>query len=177
MEGLMGNVLVNLKSEFATIRAGRASTTLIDKIYVEYYGTPTPVNQIASVNIPEPKMILIQPWDMKCLGDIEKAILKSDLNLTPNNDGKVIRLVLPDLTSERRQELAKMAKKKAEDAKISIRNIRRENNDTLKKMEKTGEISEDDLKRFQDDIQKITDRYIDETDKILAAKEKDIMEV
>ncbi len=173
----MSEVLVNLKSEFTAIRAGRASTALLDKIYVDYYGSPTPVNQVASVSVPEPKMILIQPWDLKMLGVIEKAILKSDLRLTPNNDGKVIRLILPELTAERRQELVKLSKKKAEEAKISIRNIRREYNDTLKKMEKNKEISEDDLKRSQEEIQKITDKYIEEIEKILANKEKDIMEV
>nr|WP_213974570.1 ribosome recycling factor [Tepidanaerobacter acetatoxydans] len=177
MENQMNEVLVNLKSEFTTIRAGRASAALLDKIYVDYYGSPTPVNQVASVSVPEPKMILIQPWDLKTLGVIEKAILKSDLGLTPNNDGKVIRLILPELTAERRQELVKLSKKKAEEAKVSIRNIRREYNDVLKKMEKNREISEDDLKRSQEEIQKITDKYIDEVEKILANKEKDIMEV
>ncbi|AEE91403.1 ribosome recycling factor [Tepidanaerobacter acetatoxydans Re1] len=177
MENQMNEVLVNLKSEFTTIRAGRASAALLDKIYVDYYGSPTPVNQVASVSVPEPKMILIQPWDLKMLGVIEKAILKSDLGLTPNNDGKVIRLILPELTAERRQELVKLSKKKAEEAKVSIRNIRREYNDVLKKMEKNREISEDDLKRSQEEIQKITDKYIDEVEKILANKEKDIMEV
>ena len=177
IEDRMNKVLANLKSEFATIRAGRASTALLDKVYVDYYGSPTPINQVASVSVPEPKMILIQPWDLKMLGVIEKTILKSDLHLTPNNDGKVIRLILPELTAERRQELVKLAKKKTEDAKVSIRNIRREFNDTLKKMEKNREISEDDSKRSQEEIQKITDKYIEETDKILASKEKDIMEV
>ncbi len=177
IEDRMNKVLANLKSEFATIRAGRASTALLDKVYVDYYGSPTPINQVASVSVPEPKMILIQPWDLKMLGVIEKTILKSDLHLTPNNDGKVIRLILPELTAERRQELVKLAKKKTEDTKVSIRNIRREYNDTLKKMEKNREISEDDSKRSQDEIQKITDKYIEETDRILASKEKDIMEV
>jgi len=177
IEDRMNNVLANLKSEFATIRAGRASTALLDKVYVDYYGSPTPINQVASVSVPEPRMILIQPWDLKMLGAIEKTILKSDLHLTPNNDGKVIRLILPELTAERRQELVKLAKKKTEEAKISIRNIRREYNDTLKKMEKNREISEDDSKRSQEEIQKITDKYTAESDKILANKEKDIMEV
>ncbi|NLZ53705.1 MAG: ribosome recycling factor [Thermoanaerobacteraceae bacterium] len=177
IEDRMNKVLANLKSEFATIRTGRASTALLDKVYVDYYGTPTPVNQVASVSVPEPKMILIQPWEVKMLQVIEKAILKSDLGLTPNNDGKVIRLILPELTSERRQELVRTAKKKTEDAKVSIRNIRREYNDILKKREKNKEISEDDLKRSQEEIQKITDKYIDEADRILANKEKDIMEV
>lgn len=173
----MSNVIENLKADFATIRAGRASATLLDKIYVDYYGTPTPINQVATVSVPEAKMILIQPWDTKILGAIEKAILKSDLGLNPNNDGKVIRLILPDLTAERRQELVKIVKKKAEESKVLIRNLRREYNDILKKQEKNKEISEDELKRAQDEIQKITDKYIDEVDKVLESKEKEIMEV
>ncbi len=176
-EERMKKVLANLKAEFGAIRAGRASAALLDKVFVDYYGVPTPVNQVASINVPDPKMIVIQPWDVKMLGAIEKAILKSDLRLTPNNDGKVIRLVLPELTSERRQELVKMAKKKAEDAKVFIRNIRREYNETLKKLEKNGEISEDERTRSQEDIQKLTDRYIEEIEKAMENKEKDIMEV
>ena len=135
------------------------------------------INQVASVSVPEPKMIMIQPWEIKMLGAIEKAILKSDLGLNPNNDGKVIRLIFPELTAERRQELVKVARKKAEDSKVSIRNIRREYNDILKKMEKNSEISEDEQKRSQDEIQKLTDKYIDELDKIVGSKEIDIMEV
>jgi ribosome recycling factor len=177
MEKRMDKVLAILKSDYATLRTGRASTALLDKIYVDYYGTPTPINQVASLSIPEPKMILIQPWEVKMLQTIEKAILKSELGITPNNDGKVIRLILPELTAERRQELAKFAKKKCEEAKVAIRNIRREYNDALKKMEKNKEISEDELKRSQEEIQKITDKFIDEADKILANKEKEIMEV
>lgn len=173
----MEKVVEKFKSELATIRAGRASTSLLDKLTVEYYGTPTPINQVASVSVPEPKMILIQPWDASVLGDIEKAILKSDLNLTPNNDGKVIRLILPELTSERRQELVKIVGKKAEEAKVSVRNIRRESNDTLKKMEKDGDISEDESKRHQDEVQKTTDKFINEIDMIQEKKEKDITEV
>ena len=176
-EERMKRVLSGLKSEFATIRTGRASTALLDKIYVDYYGTPTPINQVASLSVPEPKMIVIQPWDMKVLGAIEKAILKSDLGLTPNNDGKVIRLILPDLTAERRKELVKLSSKKAEEARVAVRNIRREFNDRLKKQEKNHEISEDDMKRAQEEIQKLTDKYIEEIDKALEQKEKDIMEV
>ncbi len=176
-EDKMKKVISGLKEEFATIRAGRASSALLDKVYVDYYGTPTPINQVASVSVPEPKMIMIQPWEIKMLGAIEKAILKSDLGLNPNNDGKVIRLIFPELTAERRQELVKVARKKAEDSKVSIRNIRREYNDILKKMEKNSEISEDEQKRSQDEIQKLTDKYIDELDKMLRSKEKDIMEV
>ncbi|WP_342782603.1 ribosome recycling factor [Thermosediminibacter litoriperuensis] len=173
----MKKVLGNLKSELAAIRAGRASTALLDKVFIDYYGVPTPVNQVATVSVPEPRMILIQPWDVKMLGAIEKAILKSDLGLTPTSDGKVIRLVLPELTSERRKELVKMAKKKAEDAKVLVRNIRRDANDLVKKMEKNGEISEDDSKRSQEEIQKLTDNYVEEIEKAFANKEKEIMEV
>lgn len=167
----------NLKSDLASIRAGRASTALLDNIYVEYYGTKTPINQVASLSVPEPKMILIQPWDANVINAIEKAILKSDLNLTPNSDGKVIRLILPELTSERRQELVKLARNKAEETRIAIRNIRRESNDTLKKMEKDGDISEDEHRRYEDNVQELTDKYIEEVDNILAKKEKDITEV
>ncbi|TYP54277.1 ribosome recycling factor [Thermosediminibacter litoriperuensis] len=176
-EERMKKVLGNLKSELAAIRAGRASTALLDKVFIDYYGVPTPVNQVATVSVPEPRMILIQPWDVKMLGAIEKAILKSDLGLTPTSDGKVIRLVLPELTSERRKELVKMAKKKAEDAKVLVRNIRRDANDLVKKMEKNGEISEDDSKRSQEEIQKLTDNYVEEIEKAFANKEKEIMEV
>ncbi|HHW02827.1 MAG TPA: ribosome recycling factor [Thermoanaerobacterales bacterium] len=177
VEEKMKKALGNLKADFAAIRAGRASSALLDKVFVDYYGTPTPVNQVASVSVPEPKMILIQPWDIKMIGAIEKAILKSDLRLTPNNDGKVIRLILPELTSERRQELVKMSRKKAEDAKVVVRNIRREYNEILKKMEKNHEISEDEQKRSQEEIQKLTDKYIEEIEKMFEHKEKDIMEV
>ncbi|MFO7152757.1 MAG: ribosome recycling factor [Bacillota bacterium] len=173
----MKKVLDNLKSDLTTIRAGRASAALLEKISVDYYGTLTPVNQLATISVPEPRMILIQPWDVKVISSIEKAILKSDLGLTPSSDGKVIRLVLPELTMERRKELVKMAKKKAEDAKVVIRNIRRDTNESIKKMEKNGEISQDDSKRWQEEIQKLTDNYIELIDKALANKEKDIMEV
>ncbi|ADL08010.1 ribosome recycling factor [Thermosediminibacter oceani DSM 16646] len=176
-EERMKKVLGNLKSELAAIRAGRASTALLEKVFVDYYGVPTPVNQVATVSVPEPRMILIQPWDVKMLSAIEKAILKSDLGLTPTSDGKVIRLILPELTSERRKELVKMAKKKAEDAKVLVRNIRRDANELVKKMEKNGEISEDDSKRSQEEIQKLTDNYIEEIDKAFTNKEKEIMEV
>nr|PZN03743.1 MAG: ribosome recycling factor [Bacillota bacterium] len=176
-EEKMKKVLDNLKSDLTTIRAGRASAALLEKISVDYYGTLTPVNQLATISVPEPRMILIQPWDVKVISSIEKAILKSDLGLTPSSDGKVIRLVLPELTMERRKELVKMAKKKAEDAKVVIRNIRRDTNESIKKMEKNGEISQDDSKRWQEEIQKLTDNYIELIDKALANKEKDIMEV
>lgn len=176
-EDKMKKVLDNFKSELAAIRAGRASTALLDKISVDYYGVPTPINQLATISVPEPRMILIQPWDGKMINSIEKAILKSDLGLTPTSDGKVIRLVLPELTLERRKELVKMAKKKAEDAKVFVRNIRRDTNELIKKMEKNGEISQDDSKRWQEEIQKLTDNYIEQIDKALTNKEKEIMEV
>ena len=176
-EDRMKKVIVSLKSDFATIRTGRASATILDKVFIDYYGTSTPINQVSSVSIPEPKMILIQPWDNSMLSAIEKAILKSDLGLTPNNDGKVIRLILPELTSERRKDLVKTAKKKAEEAKVAVRNLRREYNETLKKMEKNSEISEDEHKRSQDDMQKITDRFVEEVEKAFESKEKDILEV
>lgn len=166
-----------LKKEFGTLRAGRASLSVLDGITVEYYGTPTPLNQVATLSVPESRLIVIQPWEAKILPDIEKGIMKSDLGLTPTNDGKVIRLAFPPLTEERRKELVKVAKKMAEDAKVAIRNVRREGNDFLKEMEKEKEISEDDLKRGQEEIQKITDSYISKIDETLAHKEKEIMEV
>lgn len=173
----MQEVVENYRSDLASIRAGRASTALLDNIYVEYYGTQTPINQVASLSVPEPKMILIQPWDVNVINAIEKAIQKSDLNLTPSSDGKVIRLILPELTSERRQELVKLAKNKAEETRVAVRNIRRESNDSLKKMEKDGDLSEDEHKRFENKVQELTDEYIEEVDDILAKKEKDITEV
>lgn len=173
----MKKVIENLRSDFTSIRTGRASTGILDKVFVDYYGVPTPVNQVSSVSVPEPKMILIQPWDATTLPSIEKAILKSDLGLNPNNDGKVIRLVLPELTEERRKELVRTAKKRAEEAKIAIRNLRREYNDTLRTMERNGEISEDEHRRFEEETQKITDRFTDKVDNIFEDKEKDILEV
>ncbi|MGW9607515.1 ribosome recycling factor, partial [Heyndrickxia sporothermodurans] len=146
--------------ELSSIRAGRASASLLDRIVVDYYGAPTPVNQLASVSVPEARLLVIQPYDKSIVSDIEKAILKSDLGLTPNNDGTLIRLAIPALTEERRKELVKQVKKEAEVAKVGIRNIRRDANDELKKLEKNGEISEDDLRGYSDDVQKITDEHI-----------------
>lgn len=165
------------KEDLSTLRAGRATPALVEKIKVDYYGVMTPLNQMANISAPEPRLLVIQPWDTNALGEIEKAIMKSDLGITPNNDGKVIRLVIPRLTEERRQELVKVVGKKAEECRIAIRNIRRDENDTVKEMEKNGEISEDDLHRAQDEIQKITDEYIDKVDSIMQKKEKEIMEV
>lgn len=166
-----------LKSELATLRAGRATPSLVDKINVDYYGVSTPLNQLANISAPEPRLLVIQPWDPKSIGDIEKAILKSDLGITPSNDGKVIRLVIPQLTEERRRELVRVVSKKTEECKIAIRNIRREMNDILKTMEKDSEISEDEFHRAQDEIQKITDNHIKEVDEVFKSKESEILEV
>ncbi len=166
-----------LRVDLASVRAGRASVSLLDKVMVEYYGTPTPVNQVASVTVPEPRMIVIQPWEKNLLKDIERAIMKSDLGLNPNSDGSVIRLNLPQLTEERRKELVKTVHKKAEDARVSIRNLRREANDFVKKAEKAKEITEDEAKKANDDIQKMTDKFIKEVDTVMEHKEKEVMEI
>ncbi|WP_425429401.1 ribosome recycling factor [Domibacillus mangrovi] len=163
--------------ELASIRAGRASANVLDRITIDYYGAPTPVNQLASINIPEARLLVIQPYDKTSLGDIEKALLKSDLGLNPSNDGAVIRLNFPALTEERRKELAKLVKKEAEEAKVGIRNIRRDANDDLKKSEKNGDITEDDLRGYAEDVQKQTDDYIRKVDEIAKDKELEIMEV
>nr|WP_202113022.1 ribosome recycling factor [Paenibacillus sp. MMS18-CY102] len=165
-----------LKRDLATLRAGRATPALLDRIQVEYYGTMTPVNQLANINTPDSRTLLLQPWDKSSVAAIEKAIMKSDLGLTPSNDGSTIRLSIPALTEERRTELVKLTKKFGEEAKIAVRNIRRDANDDIKKLEKDA-ISEDESRRHQDDIQKTTDRFVSEVDKVLAAKEKEIMEV
>lgn len=175
-EERMEKAIGALKRELAALRAGRATPALLDRIQVEYYGSMTPVNQLANINTPDSRTILIQPWDKSSMSAIEKAILKSELGLTPSNDGSAIRLSIPPLTEERRGELVKMTKKYGEEAKVAIRNIRRDANDDIKKLEKTT-ISEDESRRHQDDIQKSTDKFIAETDKVLAAKEKEIMEV
>ncbi|MEQ2526515.1 ribosome recycling factor [Robertmurraya yapensis] len=163
--------------ELASIRAGRASASLLDRITVDYYGAPTPVNQLAGVSVPEARLLVIQPYDKSVLGEIEKAILKSDLGLTPTNDGSVIRLMIPQLTEERRKDLVKVVKKEAEEAKVAIRNIRRDGNEDLKKLEKNGEITEDALRGYSDDIQKVTDEYIAKVDSLTKDKEKEILEV
>lgn len=163
--------------ELASIRAGRANASLLDRITVDYYGAPTPVNQLAGISVPEARLLIIQPYDKSVLGDIEKAILKSDLGLNPTNDGNIIRIAIPALTEERRKELVKVVKKEAEEAKIAIRNIRRDGNEELKKLEKSGDITEDDLRGYSDDIQKITDEYISKVDSVTKEKEKEILEV
>ena len=166
-----------MKREFASLRAGRATPSLLDKVMVDYYGTPTPVNQVAKVTVPEARMIVIQPWEKSVLHDIEKAIMKSDLGLSPNSDGTAIRLAIPQLTQERRQELVKTLKKKAEEAKVAIRNIRRDANDSIKKLEKAKEITEDESKKAQESFQKTVDKYIKSVDELRGIKEKEIMEV
>jgi len=165
-----------LKEELATIRAGKANPKLVDKIQVSYYGTMTPLNQIANISVPEPRAILIQPWDARALKDIERAILASDLGINPNNDGKLIRLIIPVLTEERRKELLKVVKKEIENSKIAVRNIRRDTNE-IKKLEKLSEITKDDLKRAEEEMQKLTDRYISMIDDIYKEKEKEVLEV
>ena len=173
----MQKTMDSLDSEMGTIRAGRANPNVLNRIMVDYYGTPTPINQVAGVSVPEARLIVIQPWDVSVLKDIEKAILASDIGLNPNNDGKVIRLAFPELTEERRKELAKEIRKIAEEAKVAIRAIRRDGIDEAKAKQKNSEITEDELKSAETEIQKITDKYIDEIDKILADKEKEIMSV
>ncbi|MFK7695803.1 ribosome recycling factor [Paenibacillus sp. HJGM_3] len=175
-EDRMEKAIGSLRKELASLRAGRATPAMLDRVQVEYYGSMTPVNQLANINTPDSRTLLIQPWDKSSLSAIEKAIQKSDLGLTPSNDGLAIRLMVPPLTEERRSDLVKMTKKFGEEAKVAIRNIRRDANDEIKKMEKNG-ISEDESRRHQDDVQKQTDKYIAEVDKVLAAKEKEIMEV
>jgi len=176
-EDKMKKALDTLKSEFATVRAGRANPHILDKIMVDYYGVPTPIPQMASVTVPEARIILIQPWEAKMLKEIEKAIQKADIGINPSNDGKAIRLVFPELTEERRKELVKQVKKMAEEAKVAVRTIRRDAIEEYKKMKKNNEITEDDLKDAEEDIQKLHDKYIEQIEKILENKEKEIMEV
>lgn len=175
-EERMDKAIQALKRDLASLRAGRANPSILDRVQVEYYGTLTPISQMAGITTPDARTLLIQPWDKSALQDIEKAILKSDLGLTPSNDGSIIRISIPMLTEERRAELVKIVKKSGEEAKVAIRNIRRDANDECKKLEKT-ELSEDESRRIQDDIQKVTDRFIAEVDKLVAGKEKEIMEV
>ena len=172
----MTKTINNLDGELATIRAGRANPHVLDKVAVDYYGTPTPIQQVANVSVPEARMIQIQPWESSLIKGIEKAILTSDLGLNPNNDGKVIRLVFPELTEERRKELVKDVKKKGEGAKVAVRNIRRDANDAFKKLAKQ-DVSEDEIKELEDQIQKLTDKYIKEVDKAIENKSKEILTV
>ena len=176
-EEKMKKTLAALESEYSTIRVGRANPKVLDKITVDYYGTPTPLNQVGNITVPEARLIEIKPWESSLLKAIEKAINMSDLGINPSNDGKVIRLVFPELTEERRKELVKTVKKYTEEAKVQIRNARRDAIDKYKAMKKDGEITEDDLKETEKDIQDLTDKYIKEIDNISAAKEKEILEV
>lgn len=165
-----------LEADFATIRAGRANPHVLDKIRVDYYGTPTPIQQVGNVTVPEARIIQIAPWDKSLLKVIEKAIMTSEIGINPSNDGSVIRLVFPELTEERRKDLAKDVKKKAEEGKVAIRNIRRDGNDAFKKLGK-GEVSEDEVKQLEDELQKLTDKYVKEIDVLMEAKTKEIMTV
>ncbi|NLM21472.1 MAG: ribosome recycling factor [Peptococcaceae bacterium] len=176
-EDKMKKTVEVLRKDLASVRAGRANPAMLEKVTVDYYNTPTPINQLATVSVPEPRMLVIQPWDKSAIKDIEKAIMKSDLGLTPSNDGNVIRLPIPQLTAERRTEIAKTVRKKAEEARVAVRNIRRELIDNIKNLEKQKSISEDESKKGQEKAQKLTDTYIKEIDNTLEKKEQEIMEV
>lgn len=176
-EDKMSKTIQILKKELASMKAGRANPTMLDRIEVDYYGSMLPVNQVANVSAPEPRVILIQPWEKNMLKNIEKAILKSDLGINPSNDGSVIRLIVPELTEETRKNLVKTVRKTGEESKVAIRAIRRDANDKIKALKKNNEISEDDMKKAEEDIQKKTDSYIKDVDKIIDAKEKEIMSV
>ena len=177
IEEKMNKRVDGFHGELKTIRAGRANASVLDKISIDYYGTPTPVQQVGSISSPEPRMLVIQPWDASVLGEIEKAILKSEIGIAPQNDGKVIRLNFPPLTEERRKELVKQVKKYSEEAKVQVRNVRRDALEDYKTKKKNSEITEDDLKGIEKDIQTLTDKYIKEIDDITADKEKEILEV
>ncbi len=177
MRDKMGKTVEHTRREFGSIRTGRASTSLLDGIDIDYYGSSVPLNQMANISVPEARLLLITPYDKSALGAIEKAILKSDLGLNPNNDGKVIRIPIPELTEERRKDLVKVVKRLAEDSRVALRNARREANERIKKGEKNGDISEDESHRIMDDIQKITDEYVAQIDELLKVKEKEIMEI
>jgi ribosome recycling factor len=176
-EERMQGAIEALKKDFGSVRTGRASLALLDGINVDYYGTPTPLQQLATLNVPESRLIAIQPWEQKIIPDIEKAILKSDLGLTPTNDGKVIRINIPLLTEERRKDLVKVVRKRTEEARVAVRNIRRDTNEALKNLEKEKQISEDELKKSLDEAQKLTDSYVKKVDETLSHKEGEIMEV
>ena len=176
-EDKMNKTMEVLKEEYASVRAGRANPHLLDKLRVDYYGTPSPIQSVANISVPEARVIQIQPWESKMIKEIEKAILASDIGITPGNDGKVIRLVFPELTEARRKELVKDIKKKAEAAKVAVRNVRRDANDAIKKAAKASEISEDEQKQIEDEIQKMTDKFVSEIDKCTEAKTTEIMTV
>lgn len=173
----MEKSIESLKKDFGTIRTGRASLALLDGIMVEYYGTPTALNQVATLSVPDPRTIAIQPWEQKIIGDIERAIMKSDLDLTPTNDGKTIRINIPPLTEERRKQLVKLVKKRAEEGRVAVRNVRRDINEEMKKRDKEENVSEDETRKSLDEVQKITDNYIKKVEEVLEHKEKEIMEV
>lgn len=177
MEDRMNKAIASLKKDLASLRAGRANPAMLDRVVVDYYGTPTPISQLANISVPEPRMLTIQPWDKSALKEIDRALQQSDLGISPSNDGVIIRLVIPPLTEERRKELVKLAGKSGEESKVAIRNIRRDANDEIKKLEKAATISEDESRRHQESIQKTTDKFIAEVDKIVKDKEKDILEV
>lgn len=176
-ESRMQKAVEALRRELATIRTGRASPSLVDRLVVDYFGTPTPLNQLASISVPEPRTLAIQPWDKSTIPIVEKAIQKSDLGLTPNNDGRQIRLQIPQLTEERRRDLVKVVRRKVEDGKVAVRNARRDAVEEAKKFEKDKKISEDDLKRAQERLQKLTDRFIQDVERVGTTKEAEVMEV
>ncbi len=176
-EEKMNKTISVFEENLSEIRAGRANPAILNKITVDYYGVPTPINQVAGISVPEARMILIQPWDMNLLKEIEKEILKSDIGINPNNDGKVIRLNFPELNEERRKEIVKDIRKLAEEAKVAIRSIRRDAMDEAKEMQKKSEITEDDLKNEENEIQKLTDKKVEEIDSMLASKEKEVMSI
>jgi ribosome recycling factor len=176
-EDHMQKALEVLRKELASLRAGRANPALLEKVQVNYYGVPTPINQVANISAPEARLLIVQPWDKNMVGEVEKAILKSDLGLNPSNDGIVIRIGIPMLTEERRKELVKAARKRAEESRVAIRNVRREGNDELKLLEKNGEMPKDIARRAQEEMQKLTDKNIASVDRILSGKEIEIMEV
>ena len=173
----MSKSIAAFSRNLASIRAGRANASLLDRINVEYYGAPTPLTQMASITVPEARLLVIRPYDKTIIGEIEREIMRSDIGITPTNDGNVIRLTIPALTEERRKELVKQVSKEAEEAKVAVRNIRRDANDEFKKLEKAGEITEDDLRGYGEDVQKLTDQHIAKIDELTAEKEKEILEV
>lgn len=173
----MDKAIEFLRSELQSLRAGRANPKLLDKINVDYYGTPTPLNQVGNISAPEPRLLVVSPWDATIIGDIEKAILSSDLGINPMNDGKIIRLAIPELTEERRKQLVKTVHKYGEDAKVAVRAVRHDSNNHLKKLEKDGEITEDDLRRDEKEVQKLTDKHTDTVDQLIKEKEKEILAV
>ena len=177
IEGKMSKAIEVLQTNYSEIRAGRANPAILNKVKIDYYGVPTPISQVAGISVPEARLIVIQPWDASALKEIEKAILASDIGINPNNDGKVIRLNFPELNEERRKEIVKGIKKLAEESKVAIRNARRDGMDEYKALQKDNAISEDELRDAEDDIQKLTDKYVEEIDKLEASKEKEVMSV